>query len=113
LFSNCSIFQLPVLESGGVICQEGKKRKSVWLILNTWLKQTQTEETKFRNVSVAAIFRLLGRLGHNGLKENVAASVEDLVKSITEFRGQKDLPWELQLTVVYAMIWHPAAPKSL
>ncbi|KAF7688173.1 hypothetical protein HF521_014179 [Silurus meridionalis] len=34
-------------------------RKSVWLILNTWLKQTQTEETQFRNVSVAAIFRLL------------------------------------------------------
>ncbi|KAF7709826.1 hypothetical protein HF521_016676 [Silurus meridionalis] len=34
-------------------------RKDVWLILNTWLKQTQTEETNFRNVSVAAIFRLL------------------------------------------------------
>ncbi|XP_046696250.1 little elongation complex subunit 1-like [Silurus meridionalis] len=66
-------------------------RKSVWLILNTWLKQTQTEETQFRNVSVAAIFRLLGRLGQNGLKENVAASVEDLVKSITEFRGQNGI----------------------
>ncbi|KAF7687856.1 hypothetical protein HF521_013862 [Silurus meridionalis] len=66
-------------------------RKSVWLILNTWLKQTPTEETQFRNVSVAAIFRLLGRLGQNGLKENVAASVEDLVKSITEFRGQNGI----------------------
>ncbi|KAI5090312.1 eukaryotic translation initiation factor 4 gamma 3 isoform X8 [Silurus meridionalis] len=29
------------------------------------------------------------RLDQNGFKENVAASVEDLVKSITEFRGQK------------------------
>ncbi|KAF7688172.1 hypothetical protein HF521_014178 [Silurus meridionalis] len=85
-------------------------RKSVWLILNTWLKQTQTEETQFRNVSVAAIFRLLGRLGQNGLKENVAASVEDLVKSITEFRGQKDLPWEVQLAVVYAT--HDLAPSN-
>ncbi|KAF7709995.1 hypothetical protein HF521_016845 [Silurus meridionalis] len=85
-------------------------RKSVWLILNTWLKQTQTEETKFRNVSVAAIFRLLGRLGQQGLKENVAASVEDLVKSVNEFRGQKDLPWELQLAVVYAT--HDLAPSN-
>ncbi|XP_046700907.1 little elongation complex subunit 1-like [Silurus meridionalis] len=85
-------------------------RKSVWLILNTWLKQTQTEETKFRNVSVAAIFRLLGRLGQQGLKENVATSVEDLTKSVTEFRRQKDLPWELQLAVVYAT--HDLAPSN-
>ncbi|KAI5107463.1 little elongation complex subunit 1 [Silurus meridionalis] len=87
-----------------------KSRKSVWLILNTWLKQTQTEETKFRNVSVAAIFRLLGRLGQQGLKENVATSVEDLTKSVTEFRRQKDLPWEVQLAVVYAT--HDLAPSN-
>ncbi|XP_046701343.1 little elongation complex subunit 1-like isoform X2 [Silurus meridionalis] len=82
----------------------------VWLILNTWLKQTQTEETKFRNVSVAAIFRLLGRLGQQGLKENMATSVEDLTKSVTEFGRQKDLPWELQLAVVYAT--HDLAPSN-
>ncbi|XP_046701358.1 little elongation complex subunit 1-like [Silurus meridionalis] len=53
---------------------------------------------------------LYGRLGQNGLKENVAASVEDLVKSVNEFRGQKDLPWELQLAVVYAT--HDLAPSN-
>ncbi|XP_046711161.1 little elongation complex subunit 1-like [Silurus meridionalis] len=85
-------------------------RKSVWLILNTWLKQTQTEETKFRNVSVAAIFRLLGRLGQQGLRENVVASVEDLTKSVAEFGRQKDLPWVVQLAVVYAT--HDLAPSN-
>ncbi|XP_046701359.1 little elongation complex subunit 1-like [Silurus meridionalis] len=53
---------------------------------------------------------LYGRLGQQGLKENVAASVEDLVKSVNEFRGQKDLPWELQLAVVYAT--HDLAPSN-
>ncbi|XP_046700891.1 little elongation complex subunit 1-like [Silurus meridionalis] len=85
-------------------------RKDVWLILNTWLKQTQTEETKFRNVSVAAIFRLLGQLGQKALRENVAASVEDLAKRITKFRRQNDLPWEVQLAVVYAT--HDLAPSN-
>ncbi|KAF7709840.1 hypothetical protein HF521_016690, partial [Silurus meridionalis] len=85
-------------------------RKDVWLILNTWLKQTQTEETNFRNVSVAAIFRLLGQLGQKALRENVAASVEDLAKRITKFRRQNDLPWEVQLAVVYAT--HDLAPSN-
>ncbi|GAA6101421.1 calphotin-like isoform X1 [Tachysurus ichikawai] len=30
LFSNCSIFHLPVLESGGLICEEGKKSGKTW-----------------------------------------------------------------------------------
>ncbi|KAI5611241.1 little elongation complex subunit 1 [Silurus asotus] len=54
-----------------------------------------------------------GRLGQQGLKENVAASVEDLAKSITEFGTQKrskDLPWEVQLAVVYAT--HNLAPSN-
>ncbi|XP_046700993.1 little elongation complex subunit 1-like isoform X2 [Silurus meridionalis] len=84
-------------------------RKGVLLILKTRLLQTQTEET-FKNVSVAAIFRLLGRLGQQGLKENLAASVEDLGKSITEFGRQNDLPWEVQLAVVYAT--HDLAPSN-
>ncbi|KAI5107412.1 little elongation complex subunit 1, partial [Silurus meridionalis] len=84
-------------------------RKGVLLILKTRLLQTQPEET-FKNVSVAAIFRLLGRLGQQGLKENLAASVEDLGKSITEFGRQKDLPWEVQLAVVYAT--HDLAPSN-
>ncbi|KAI5614170.1 little elongation complex subunit 1, partial [Silurus asotus] len=50
------------------------------------------------------------RLGQQGLQENEAASVEDLVKSVNEFRGQKDLPWEVQLAVVYAT--HDLAPSN-
>ncbi|KAI5627832.1 little elongation complex subunit 1 [Silurus asotus] len=88
-------------------------RKDVWPNLKMWLLRTQTEEKQFKNVSVAAIIRLLGRLGQQGLKENVAASVEDLAKSITEFGTQKrskDLPWEVQLAVVYAT--HNLAPSN-
>ncbi|KAF7709833.1 hypothetical protein HF521_016683 [Silurus meridionalis] len=88
-------------------------RKDVWPNLKIWLLRTQTEEKQFKNVSVAAIIRLLGRLGQQGLKENMAASVEDLAKSITEFGRQKrskDLPWEVQLAVVYAT--HNLAPSN-
>ncbi|KAF7707813.1 hypothetical protein HF521_016870 [Silurus meridionalis] len=34
--------------------------KDLWLILNTWLRQARTEQTPFRDVCVAAVFRLLG-----------------------------------------------------
>ncbi|KAF7707906.1 hypothetical protein HF521_016963 [Silurus meridionalis] len=47
-------------------------RKDLWLILNTWLRQARTEQTPFRDVCVAAVFRLLG------------------------------MPWEVQLSVIYA-----------
>ncbi|KAI5614480.1 little elongation complex subunit 1 [Silurus asotus] len=88
-------------------------RKGVWLNLKTWLLQTQTEETQLKNVAVAAIFRLIGQLGQKGLKENLAASVENLAKRITKFRKQrlsKDLPWEVQLAMVYAT--HDLAPSN-
>ncbi|XP_046703412.1 little elongation complex subunit 1-like [Silurus meridionalis] len=88
-------------------------RKRVWLILNTWLLETQTKQRQLRNVSVAAVIRLLGRLGQQGLKENLAASVENLTKSIIEFGTQKvleDMPWEVQLSLIYAS--HDLAPSN-
>ncbi|KAF7704879.1 hypothetical protein HF521_021951 [Silurus meridionalis] len=57
--------------------------KDLWLILNTWLMQARTEQTPFRDVCVAAVFRLLG------------------------------MPWEVQLSVIYATHDLPATLKQL
>ncbi|XP_046703509.1 little elongation complex subunit 1-like isoform X3 [Silurus meridionalis] len=88
-------------------------RKDLWLILNTWLRQARTEQTPFRDVCVAAVFRLLGRLGQLGLKENLLMSFENLAKSINQFGMQnfsKGMPWEVQLSVIYAT--HDLAPSN-
>ncbi|XP_046703353.1 little elongation complex subunit 1-like [Silurus meridionalis] len=88
-------------------------RKDLWLILNTWLRQARTEQTPFRDVCVAAVFRLLGRLGQLGLKENLPMSFQILAKSINQFVTQqlsKGMPWEVQLSVIYAI--HDLAPSN-
>ncbi|KAI5629950.1 little elongation complex subunit 1, partial [Silurus asotus] len=57
--------------------------------------------------------RWYGRLGQQGLKENLAASVENLTKRIIEFGTQKaleDMPWEVQLSLIYAS--HDLAPSN-
>ncbi|KAI5086517.1 little elongation complex subunit 1, partial [Silurus meridionalis] len=85
----------------------------IWQTLDTLLLQTRTEQTPYRNVSVAAVFRLLGRLGQLGLKKNMAVSVRNLLKGIHEFGNRKlskDLPWEVQLAMVYAT--HDLAPSN-
>ncbi|KAF7707863.1 hypothetical protein HF521_016920 [Silurus meridionalis] len=87
--------------------------KDLWLILNTWLRQARTEQTPFRDVCVAAVFRLLGRLGQLGLKENMLTSLENLARSINQFGMQsfsKGMPWEVQLSVIYAI--HDLAPSN-
>ncbi|KAI5086050.1 little elongation complex subunit 1, partial [Silurus meridionalis] len=87
--------------------------KDLWLILNTWLRQARTEQTPFRDVCVAAVFRLLGRLGQLGLKENLPMSFQVLAKSINQFITQqlsKGMPWEVQLSVIYAI--HDLAPSN-
>ncbi|KAF7690026.1 little elongation complex subunit 1-like [Silurus meridionalis] len=88
-------------------------RKDLWLILNTWLRQARTEQTPFRDVCVAAVFRLLGRLGQLGLKENLPMSFQVLAKSMNQFVTQqlsKGMPWEVQLSVIYAI--HDLAPSN-
>ncbi|KAF7707936.1 hypothetical protein HF521_016993 [Silurus meridionalis] len=87
--------------------------KDLWLILNTWLRQARTEQTPFRDVCVAAVFRLLGRLGQLGLKENMLTSLENLARSINQFGMRsfsKGMPWEVQLSVIYAI--HDLAPSN-
>ncbi|KAI5107459.1 little elongation complex subunit 1 [Silurus meridionalis] len=86
-------------------------RNEIWLILDTLLLQTRSEQTPYRDVSEAAVFRLLGRLGQLGLKENQTVSVRNLLKGIHTFLNQKlskDMPWEVQLAMVYAT--HDLAP---
>ncbi|KAI5630531.1 little elongation complex subunit 1, partial [Silurus asotus] len=85
----------------------------LWMLLNTWLRQARTEQTQFRDVCVAAVFRLLGRLGQLGLKENLPMSFQVLAKSINQFITQqlsKGMPWEVQLSVIYAI--HDLAPSN-
>ncbi|KAI5607878.1 little elongation complex subunit 1 [Silurus asotus] len=87
--------------------------KNLWLVLNTWLRQARTEQTPFQDVCVAAVFRLLGRLGQLGLKENLPMSFQILAKSNNQFVTQqlsKGIPWEVQLSVICAI--HDLAPSN-
>ncbi|KAF7709829.1 little elongation complex subunit 1-like isoform X1 [Silurus meridionalis] len=79
-------------------------RMDLWLILNTWLRKTRSGQTPFRGICLGAVFRLLGRLGKQGLKENML--VENLAKNMIEFGNQnlsKGMSWEVQLSVIYAI----------
>ncbi|KAI5627818.1 little elongation complex subunit 1 [Silurus asotus] len=91
----------------------------LWLILNTWLRKTRSGQTPFRGICLGAVFRLLGRLGKQGLKENML--VENLAKNMIEFGNQNlskvlykphqgksiflyaGMSWEVQLSVIYAI----------
>ncbi|KAI5107410.1 little elongation complex subunit 1 [Silurus meridionalis] len=58
-------------------------------------------------------FQKNSRLGQLGLKENLVVSVRNLLKGIHDFGNQKlskDLPWEVQLAMVYAT--HDLAPSN-
>ncbi|KAK3571741.1 hypothetical protein QTP86_018729, partial [Hemibagrus guttatus] len=83
--------------------------------MNTWLMQQRPQQKAVRDVCVAAVLRLLGRLGQLGLKENQATLVQNLAKAINQFGNHKlsenaAMPWEVQLSVVYAT--HDLAPSN-
>ncbi|KAG7335535.1 hypothetical protein KOW79_000228 [Hemibagrus wyckioides] len=89
--------------------------QEIWPTLNTWLRRQSSQQRAVRDVCVAAILRLLGRLGQLGLKENQATLVQSLAKAVNQFGNHKlskdaAMPWEVQLSVLYAT--HDLAPSN-
>ncbi|GAA6066708.1 little elongation complex subunit 1-like [Tachysurus ichikawai] len=89
--------------------------QEIWQTMSTWLMQKGSQQTAIGGVCVAALLRLLGRLGQLGLKEKEARMVQNLANGIKEFANYTlpdvaGLPWEVQLSVFYAT--HDLAPSN-
>ncbi|XP_027021794.2 little elongation complex subunit 1-like isoform X2 [Tachysurus fulvidraco] len=81
--------------------------------MSTWLKQKRTQEMAVRDVCVATLLRLLGRLGQLGLKEKEL--VQNIAKGIKVFGNFRrsdvaGMSLEVQLSVFYAT--HDLAPSN-
>ncbi|GAA6094380.1 little elongation complex subunit 1-like isoform X1 [Tachysurus ichikawai] len=89
--------------------------QEIWLNMSTWLMQKRCQQTAVGDVCVAALLRLLGRLGQLGLKEKEARLVKNLANGIKDFGNYRlsdvaGMPWEVQLSVFYAT--HDLAPGN-
>ncbi|KAK2855111.1 hypothetical protein Q7C36_006980 [Tachysurus vachellii] len=89
--------------------------QEIWLNMSTWLMQKRSQQTAVGDVCVAALLRLLGRLGQLGLKEKEARLVKNLANGIKDFGNYRlsdiaGMPWEVQLSVFYAT--HDLAPGN-
>ncbi|GAA6077027.1 little elongation complex subunit 1-like [Tachysurus ichikawai] len=78
--------------------------------MSTWLMRRRSQQSAIGDVCVAALLRLLGRLGQLGLKEKEIRMVQNLTNGIKDFytQGYADMPWEVQLSAFYAT--HDLAP---
>ncbi|XP_047669905.1 little elongation complex subunit 1-like [Tachysurus fulvidraco] len=89
-------------------------RQEIWQTMSTWLMRKISQQSAIGDVCVAALLRLLGRLGQLGLKEKEIMTVQDLTNGIKDFAnytgGYADMPWEVQLSVFYAT--HDLAPGN-
>ncbi|XP_047669942.1 little elongation complex subunit 1-like isoform X2 [Tachysurus fulvidraco] len=89
-------------------------RQEIWQTMSTWLIQRRSQQMAVGDVCVAALLRLLGRLGQLGLKDKEAIMVQNLINGIKDFAnytsGYADMPWEVQLSVFYAT--HDLAPGN-